>query len=248
MSIPQCGGTRSDALSPAIESRSREEARWTWSALSTSNTCTSSTGTTAVISEHEADQMLHTPQGGPMSNLGLSKRRCLLPRRLVIRLASRHQDTILRHQRRGRSGRWPKQDAEPKLTCGTRQVASPKAIPYDEFRVNPHTVLCTTSLGGHLGWFESGGGRWFVKPVSTASALPTSLTLIERKDHELLQPHRQRRQPGYRQGQASSHGQWRRQDPRAPEALRVLPDAPQDAHAIIRRVVQRHLLTETGPS
>lgn len=23
-----------------------------------------------------------------------------------------------------------------------------------------------TSLGGHLGWFEVGGGRWFVKPVS----------------------------------------------------------------------------------
>lgn len=25
--------------------------------------------------------------------------------------------------------------------------------------------MCTTSLGGHLSWFESGGGRWFAKPV-----------------------------------------------------------------------------------
>jgi hypothetical protein len=26
--------------------------------------------------------------------------------------------------------------------------------------------MMTTSWGGHLGWFEFGGGRWFVKPVS----------------------------------------------------------------------------------
>jgi len=40
------------------------------------------------------------------------------------------------------------------------------AIPYQEFKSNPYTVLCTTSLGGHLGWFENNGGRWFAKPVS----------------------------------------------------------------------------------
>ena len=41
-----------------------------------------------------------------------------------------------------------------------------EALPFEEFRQNPMTVLVTTSLGGHLSWFESGGGRWFAKPVS----------------------------------------------------------------------------------
>jgi len=40
-----------------------------------------------------------------------------------------------------------------------------EAIPYEEFKQNPFTILCTTSLGGHLSWFEWGGGRWFVKPI-----------------------------------------------------------------------------------
>jgi hypothetical protein len=30
----------------------------------------------------------------------------------------------------------------------------------------PYGVMLTTSWGGHLGWFELGGDRWFVKPVS----------------------------------------------------------------------------------
>ena len=47
----------------------------------------------------------------------------------------------------------------------TLQIAVEKALPYDEFKANPYTVLCTTSTGGHLAWFERGGGRWFVKPV-----------------------------------------------------------------------------------
>lgn len=48
----------------------------------------------------------------------------------------------------------------------SRQIALKEAIPYGEFQQNPHTVLCTTSLGGHLCWFESGGGRWHAKPVN----------------------------------------------------------------------------------
>ncbi|ERS95793.1 hypothetical protein HMPREF1624_07868 [Sporothrix schenckii ATCC 58251] len=45
-------------------------------------------------------------------------------------------------------------------------IAVEEAIPYGEFRHNPYTVLCTTSLGGHLSWFEPGGGRWHAKPVT----------------------------------------------------------------------------------
>jgi hypothetical protein len=46
------------------------------------------------------------------------------------------------------------------------QIAVDEAVPYEEFKQNPYTVHCSTSLGGHLAWFEFGGGRWFGKPVS----------------------------------------------------------------------------------
>lgn len=46
------------------------------------------------------------------------------------------------------------------------QIAVKEAIPFREFQENPFALLCTTSLGGHLSWFENGGERWFAKPVS----------------------------------------------------------------------------------
>jgi predicted alpha/beta-fold hydrolase len=47
-------------------------------------------------------------------------------------------------------------------------IAVDEAIPYEEFKQNPYTVLCTTSLGGHLSWFESlsNGERWHAKPAA----------------------------------------------------------------------------------
>ncbi|KAF4970598.1 hypothetical protein FSARC_2379 [Fusarium sarcochroum] len=46
-------------------------------------------------------------------------------------------------------------------------IAVKEAIPFEEFEQNPNTVLLTTSLGGHLCWFELGTGeRWFTKPVA----------------------------------------------------------------------------------
>ncbi|KAF6241515.1 hypothetical protein HO173_000225 [Letharia columbiana] len=45
-------------------------------------------------------------------------------------------------------------------------IAVKEAIPFREFQQSPFGVLCTTSLGGHLSWFENGGGRWFAKPAS----------------------------------------------------------------------------------
>ncbi|KAF2640609.1 medium-chain fatty acid ethyl ester synthase/esteras-like protein 1 [Massarina eburnea CBS 473.64] len=41
-----------------------------------------------------------------------------------------------------------------------------EAIPYEEFRQNPYTVLCTTNWGGHLSWFQSGGKRWFATAIA----------------------------------------------------------------------------------
>ncbi|KAH6892277.1 Alpha/Beta hydrolase protein [Thelonectria olida] len=45
-------------------------------------------------------------------------------------------------------------------------IAIKEAIPFEEFQQNPNTILLTTSLGGHLCWFEIGGSRWFVRPVA----------------------------------------------------------------------------------
>ena len=45
------------------------------------------------------------------------------------------------------------------------QIVPNAAIPYEEFAQNPYTVLITTSMGGHLSWFESSGERWYTKPV-----------------------------------------------------------------------------------
>lgn len=38
--------------------------------------------------------------------------------------------------------------------------------PLSEVQQNPYTVLVSTSSGGHLGWFELGGGRWMAKSVN----------------------------------------------------------------------------------
>jgi uncharacterized protein len=46
-------------------------------------------------------------------------------------------------------------------------IAVDEALPRNEMEQNPYGVLCTTSLGGHLSWFEIGGGRWFARVVSS---------------------------------------------------------------------------------
>jgi hypothetical protein len=57
------------------------------------------------------------------------------------------------------------------LLADNRQIAVKEAIPYEEFRQNPDTILLTTSMGGHLCWFESGGSRWYCKPVCVLTDL-----------------------------------------------------------------------------
>lgn len=44
-------------------------------------------------------------------------------------------------------------------------IACDQAVPYAEIRQNPYAVMCATSSGGHLAWFELGGGRWHMKPA-----------------------------------------------------------------------------------
>lgn len=41
-----------------------------------------------------------------------------------------------------------------------------RTLPFDEVRLNPFTMLVTTSTGGHLGWFDYKGDRWYSDPIS----------------------------------------------------------------------------------
>ncbi|ODQ68058.1 AB-hydrolase YheT [Nadsonia fulvescens var. elongata DSM 6958] len=45
-------------------------------------------------------------------------------------------------------------------------IAPKTSLPYTEVQKNPYTYMVTSSLGGHLGWFEKGGQRWFTKPIA----------------------------------------------------------------------------------
>jgi hypothetical protein len=62
-------------------------------------------------------------------------------------------------------------DSFPTSTADLLQIAVNEALPRNEVKQTPYGVLCTTSLGGHLSWFELGGGRWFAKAVSTPDPL-----------------------------------------------------------------------------
>lgn len=58
------------------------------------------------------------------------------------------------------------------------QVAPREAQPLEEVKQNPFTVLVSTSMGGHLSWFESDGGRWFVKPVCHANTFEAVMVIL----------------------------------------------------------------------
>jgi predicted alpha/beta-fold hydrolase len=45
-------------------------------------------------------------------------------------------------------------------------ISVEEALPYDEIEANPYAFMAVTENGGHVSWFEWGGGRWFAKPVS----------------------------------------------------------------------------------
>lgn len=45
-------------------------------------------------------------------------------------------------------------------------IVPDEGIPRQEFLQTPYGVLCTTSLGGHLSWFELGGGRWMARATT----------------------------------------------------------------------------------
>jgi hypothetical protein len=44
-------------------------------------------------------------------------------------------------------------------------IVSNSAVPYEEIKLTPYIVMCATSIGGHLSWFELGGDRWYSRAV-----------------------------------------------------------------------------------
>ncbi|KAM6484821.1 hypothetical protein HDV62DRAFT_404604 [Trichoderma sp. SZMC 28011] len=38
-------------------------------------------------------------------------------------------------------------------------------LPIEEAKANPNVVLVVTSFGGHLGWFQQDGSRWFIQAI-----------------------------------------------------------------------------------
>lgn len=68
----------------------------------------------------------------------------------------------------------------------TLQIAVDEAVPYGELKLNPYTVMCATSLGGHLAFYEPGGGRWHPKPICNflhKMATEVDLKAIPREEH-----------------------------------------------------------------
>lgn len=45
-------------------------------------------------------------------------------------------------------------------------ITGNKSLPEPEVRENPYTMMVTTSVGGHLGWFDYLGRRWYPVPLS----------------------------------------------------------------------------------
>ncbi|KAF3994083.1 hypothetical protein FT663_00103 [Candidozyma haemuli var. vulneris] len=45
-------------------------------------------------------------------------------------------------------------------------VVGDKSLPYPEVSLNPYTFMVTTSVGGHLGWFNLQLNRWYPDPIS----------------------------------------------------------------------------------
>ena len=100
----------------------------------------------------------------PMPFLGLSNRGSILSRHIFCRLALCHPSSLSCHP----GWRWSSMPSN--IHCKSRanqlaQIAVKEAIPYTAFTKTPYGVLCTTKSGGHLGWFEFGGGRWLAKTV-----------------------------------------------------------------------------------
>jgi len=77
------------------------------------------------------------------------------------------------------------------LSAKDDPIANDEAVPYNEIRQNPYVVMCTTSAGGHLGWFEW-NGRWHWKPITgffNAMAREVDFVQLEANEVEFNRKH-----------------------------------------------------------
>ena len=66
------------------------------------------------------------------------------------------------------------------------KIAVGQALPYEEVKQTRYGVLCTTSLGGHLSWFETGGSRWFAKPVKALGVMRLGILTVPKASRFLI--------------------------------------------------------------
>lgn len=45
-------------------------------------------------------------------------------------------------------------------------IVGSKSLPKSEVKLNPYTLLVTTTIGGHLGWFDWRNNRWYAEPLA----------------------------------------------------------------------------------
>lgn len=45
-------------------------------------------------------------------------------------------------------------------------ITGQRSLPYDEVKQNPYVLMITTTIGGHLGWFNMVGKRWYAAPMA----------------------------------------------------------------------------------
>jgi hypothetical protein len=90
-------------------------------------------------------------------------------------------------------------------------IAVDQAVPREEIKLNSNVVLCSTSLGGHLSWFELGGERWFARVAAAflkqmATGVDWAAMSERRTDCANGDLHEQNEMPSYDPMRRKMHG------------------------------------------
>lgn len=69
--------------------------------------------------------------------------------------------------------------------ANTTQLSPQIGLPIEEAKANPNVVLVVTSFGGHLGWFQQDGSRWFIQAVCTRHLVMKHESLLTMKRYTI---------------------------------------------------------------
>lgn len=67
-------------------------------------------------------------------------------------------------------------------------IVGSKSLPFSEVRLNPYAHMVTTSVGGHLGWFDYSHNRWYPEPVLKLFQALTSWEVEDLPEEKLPKP------------------------------------------------------------